>query len=294
MLLKAAYPYGLFGDGPTCKGQFGKQGFRGDELYWPWYCDISNTGDVAIADTDNDRIQVFNSSTFTSIFPPFGGKGSGPDCLRSPRSVKFSTIPGTSLAVADTGNRRISLLRINFQLGKLEHAFSFGSTILQEPSDVAIDRRNGNILVVDSALNKVFIFSSCGELIGEVEQRGFTFKNPSGVTVTHDGKSDVYVSDTGNHCLRRFSCNGDYLGVLGSLGCQEGQFNCPRGVSVDRRGYIFVSDEQNNRVQMFTPDLAHMTTAISGVPLPKGVCAGLELIVTTADQLNFVKVYRSC
>ncbi|KAF6032481.1 hypothetical protein EB796_009211 [Bugula neritina] len=288
-----AYPYGFYGKGAKCVAQFGQQGFRGDDLFWPWYCDISNSGDIAIADTDNNRIQVFQSSQNTSIFPPYGGLGVKEGDLKSPRSVKYSPIPGTSFAVADTGNKRISMLRINYKLGQIEHVFSFGQTIFVEPSDVAVDRRNGNIVVADSGLNKVLINNQYGECIGELEQRGFQFCRPSAVTVTHDGKSDIYVSDSGNHCIRKFTCNGDYVGALGRLGAEEGEFNTPRGIALDRQGYVYVADEFNNRVQMFTPDLAHVTTVVSSVPRPKGVAVGQQLLVTSGDQSSFAKVFQS-
>lgn len=224
-----AYPRGAFGDGIRCLDEFGRQGFRGDELFWPNFCDISNTGDIAIADTDNNRIQVFQAQQYTSIFPPFGGKGTDQNSLNRPMSVKFSSIPGSNLIVADTGNKRICLLRINFALGKLETSATFGSTHLVEPTDMAVDRRNGNIVVVDTALNQVMIFSHAGEYLGNLEQRGFNFKHPSSVVITHDGLSDIYVSDTGNNCVRRFTCSGDYVGVMGTLGAAEGQFDNPKG-----------------------------------------------------------------
>lgn len=223
------YPYGPFGGGSSCVAQFGPQGFRGDDLFWPWYCDISNTGDIAIADTDNNRIQILRSGQYTGVFPPFGGKGIDDQSFNGPRGIKYSVIPGTSLAVADTGNKRICMLRINFKLGKLETAFTFGQTTFKEPSDVAVDRRSGNIIVADSGLNRVLIHNQRGEYLADVEQRGFQLNRPSSVTVTHDGKSDIYVSDSGNHCVRRFSCNGDYMGSLGQLGTKEGEFNTPRG-----------------------------------------------------------------
>lgn len=226
---QGVYPNGLFGGGVRCLCEFGPQGFRGDELFAPYHCDASNTGDIAIADTENHRIQIFQSAGYTSIFPPFGGQGFGEGQFNHPKSVKYSAIPGTNIAVADTGNRRVCLLRINFKLGKLEHVRSFGQTQFQEPTDLAIDRRNGNIIVVDTALNKVLIMNQYGQFQGCLEERGFNFHRPTSVAVTHDGKSDIYVSDTGNHCIRRFTCNGDYVGVLGKLGSAEGEFNNPRG-----------------------------------------------------------------
>lgn len=53
-----------------------------------------------------------------------------------------------------------------------------------------------------------------------------------------------------------------------------------------------MADECNNRIQMFSPDLCHVTTVVSDVPLPKGVAAGLDLVVTTGDQKCFAKVFK--
>jgi len=49
-------------------------------------------------------------------------------------------------------------------------------------------------------------------------------------------------------------------------------YNVHTGIALDRQGYVYVADEFNNRVQMFTPDLAHVTTVVSSVPRPKAKC----------------------
>lgn len=64
------------------------------------------------------------------------------------------------------------------------------------------------------------------------------------------------------------------------------------GITLDRQGYLYVADEFNGRVQMFSPDLLHVTTLISNLHRPKGVAAGMNLVVTTGDQTNFVKIYQ--
>lgn len=64
------------------------------------------------------------------------------------------------------------------------------------------------------------------------------------------------------------------------------------GIALDRQGYLYVADEFNGRVQMFSPDLLHVTTLVSNLHRPKGVAAGLKLVVTTGDQVNFVKIYE--
>ncbi|XP_013402310.1 tripartite motif-containing protein 2 [Lingula anatina] len=273
--------------------EFGRIGFKQDELYWPWFLDTSSTGDIAVADTDNNRIQVFNTHTHSVVFPPYGvqGQGTNKGELLAPRSVKYSPIPELHFTVADTGNRRVVLLRINFKSGCLEEVGEFGRTIFREPSDVSCDWRTGNMYVTDTSLNKVTIHNKYGELVSELRpQPQRPFYQPMGVAVDENGR--VFVTDMGNNAVKIFDRNGDFIQEIGGLGTGLGQFNRPKGICIDRKGYIYIADEGNSRVQMWSSDLKYMSEIITSTPMPKGVAAHNQLFVTTGDQYNFVKVYN--
>ncbi len=71
--------------------------------------------------------------------------------------------------------------------------------------------------------------------------------SPAGVAVTP--QNDVVVID-GVH-VQKFNAEGEILLVWGKAGAGEGELSRPRGLAVDRQGYIYVADTGNNRVQKF-------------------------------------------
>jgi DNA-binding beta-propeller fold protein YncE len=76
------------------------------------------------------------------------------------------------------------------------------------------------------------------------------FNNPQGVAV--DAAGNVYVADSGNHRIQKFSPTGTHLTNWGSQGTGDGEFDHPSGIAVDGSGNVFVADALNDRVQKFT------------------------------------------
>jgi len=52
----------------------------------------------------------------------------------------------------------------------------------------------------------------------------------------------------------RYNANGELLSEFGSVGTGPGQFDLIHGVGVDRDHRLYVSDRDNNRIQVFTED----------------------------------------
>jgi hypothetical protein len=69
--------------------------------------------------------------------------------------------------------------------------------------------------------------------------------------VCHMGSAQhrVCVVDTTGHIVRSYG---------GPKGSSTGQLNGPLNLAVDTRGYVFVADYYNDRVQVFSPTLTHL------------------------------------
>ena len=79
------------------------------------------------------------------------------------------------------------------------------------------------------------------------------FNNPKGVAVSANNR--IYVADTHNQRVQVFDgTTRQYIATLGTTG-KEGtsntEFNGPSGVAVSADNRIYVTDQNNNRVQVF-------------------------------------------
>jgi len=76
------------------------------------------------------------------------------------------------------------------------------------------------------------------------------FSSPKRLAVDNSGY--VYVADSANDRIQKFTMDGTFLAKWGSPGSGDGEFNNPSGVAVDSSGYVYVSDTGNSRIQKFT------------------------------------------
>ncbi|MGA2586662.1 MAG: PEGA domain-containing protein [Candidatus Aminicenantales bacterium] len=71
-------------------------------------------------------------------------------------------------------------------------------------------------------------------------------------SIAVDSSGNIYVADTLNHRVQKFTSGGGFVAAWGSLGYGDGQFNDPTGVAVDASGNVYAVDSNNHRVQKFT------------------------------------------
>ena len=96
-----------------------------------------------------------------------------------------------------------------------------------------------------TVLKPVAVWGKAGSGQGE-------FNEPRGLAA--DAQGNVYVADTKNDRIQKFSPTGDVLAVWGEDGEQPGQFKDPHGIAVGPDGSVFVADTWNHRVQKFDPN----------------------------------------
>ncbi|MPZ05882.1 MAG: hypothetical protein GEU26_05590 [Nitrososphaeraceae archaeon] len=63
--------------------------------------------------------------------------------------------------------------------------------------------------------------------------------------------SYVFVVDSNNDRIQKFTSNGTFVDEWGTAGAGPGQFNNPGRIAVDPSGNLFVADFGNNRIQKF-------------------------------------------
>lgn len=65
--------------------------------------------------------------------------------------------------------------------------------------------------------------------------------------------SGIYIVDTGNNRIQKFTTNNEFSIAWGQYGREPGMFMSPSSVAISRTGnYIYIVDTANNRIQKFT------------------------------------------
>ncbi len=131
---------------------------------------------------------------------------------------------------------------------------------LDQPNGIAVDA-SGNVFIADTwnhrvvELNPQFQFvrtwGTFGDLKGKLGEPG-QFYGPRSLAV--DPAGNVYVSDTGNKRIVKFTNDGKFVAQWGGAGAGEGQFQEPIGIALDQAGNIIVADTWNRRVQKLSPE----------------------------------------
>ncbi len=114
----------------------------------------------------------------------------------------------------------------------------------------------GDIWLSDAANHRVLLINQKGEFIGVIgegkEASGeHGFNTPGGLAL--DGQGNLYVVDTLNHEVKKYSPLGVYLSTI----CGD-RLSLPKAVALDENGRIYVSDDRLMSVLAFGPDGSYL------------------------------------
>ena len=277
---------------PVCL-RFGYKGKGRGELNNPSDIAIANNGVIAVADTLNDRIQLFTSRG--GFLRQFGSPGDDVGKFSSPTGLCFSK--SGQIVVADQQNNRIQVFSLEGVLCKVILCKGRNAGDFKNPTGVTVDEE-GQLLVTDQQNHRVVVLNNEGVYcshFGSLGTNDGEFNNPSYIAVTQDG--EIFVTDTSNHRVQIFDPLGKFQRKFGRPGTGDGEFHYPSGITVDSSGYVFVSD-RTNRVQVFNSHLRFVTKfggKLSGdgqLSGPQGIDYTPEGRVAVADAgNNSVKVF---
>jgi RHS repeat-associated protein len=249
---------------PVFGEAFGDTASGPGQLAAPAGLATDSEGNVWVADTSHNRIQVFDSKG--EFVRQFGAKGTGDGQFREPRAVAIDA--AGNAWVADTGNRRLQ--KFNSK-GEFLAKFSTldEAAPSRRPMAVAV-APDGDLWTVeyDTLLTnnpKVREWSSAGTLLSSFGSQGSgngQLAEPAGIAI--DSTGNVWVADSGNNRIQAFKASGEFIRKFGSAGTGNGQLQKPKGLAFDAEGKLWVADTLNNRLQRFSAEgtyLAQFGTA---------------------------------
>lgn len=237
-----------------------------EELSPPSGLCFSQEGHLLLADDFNHRIQIYDSQS--NLLHCFGSKGKEPGQFQYPKGIAVD--PDGNIYVADSWNHRIQKFD-----PKGAHILSFGNCgdgkgELNEPYDILVEP-SGNMIVVERYNHRIQFFDPQGKSLGWVGNRGTLLEEqlaelqgtPANLlspplfelptSIAKDSGGNYFITDSGNHRVRKFNSQWQEILSIGEKGSEPGQFEYPLCVTVAPNDLLYVADLNNERVQVFSP-----------------------------------------
>lgn len=200
-------------------------------------------GKIYVADNRAPGLVVFD--LVTPRYSVVEGAGAGK--MQRPINVTIDT-DGTKY-VTDTARNQVLV----YDRGD-KFVTAFGAKGEYKPVDTlvvgerlyVVDIEHHEVHVLDKRSGKLqFKFGKPGSKEGELY-------HPTNIAIGPNG--DVFVTETSNFRVQRFTAEGKTLRTYGEVGDTPGKFARPKGIALDRAGRLYVADAAFQNVQIFDPN----------------------------------------
>jgi streptogramin lyase len=259
---------------------------------------------IFIADAGGHRVWVSRlvevAQGVVRQVQPYAGDGTANYLDALDVTARFNTPHGLALSsngrllITDTGNHCVRMILPSAAGGGVQMVSTLAgkggtsgymdevgaSALFNQPWGIVVDAE-GNAYVSERGNHCIRKITPAGVVTTLAGQSGTAghrdgdprtarFSDPRGLAIAPAG--DIFVADTGNHCIRRIAPNGQvttYAGVPGSAGFKQGlgaeaQFNAPVALARGGEGTLYVLDSNNRRVRRVTTDTIVSTYGGSG------------------------------
>ena len=237
----------VFDSSYKCLRSFGNTGPEESRIGQPLGVSISSDNIVFIASASAHCVTKFTLEG--QFIASVGSRGSGRLQFNTPCAIAYNDT-NNKVYVCDTHNHRITILNHD-----LTFHGSFGSKgsetgKFNDPFGISVDSR-GNVLVADYSNSRIQVFDASGHYLSSIthttpEQK---LQTPTSVSVGPD--DCVYVVEQSYSRVSIFDQTGKYIKSFGKNGDKDGEFDEPYAIAVSDEGYVYVSDTDNDRIQVF-------------------------------------------
>lgn len=231
--------------------RFGSLGSGERQFSSPVGVAIHPNGDVAVADTGNNRIALLKHDGLRLKWvAALGQKGSAVGQFNAPMGVAFDS--KGNLYVADTGNNRI---QVREPQGRF-HVLKTG--ILEGPSAIAaIDAGEAwtfhqqgpyanRLAVIDKEGERLQTLTLTGESLAQVTAAEIPDPPVKLFGCAFDYYGNVVATDYAGSCLRKFNQDLKLLVSFGTVGNDDYEFTEPRGIAIHHQfGQVIVAEKKS-------------------------------------------------
>jgi hypothetical protein len=109
-----------------------------------------------------------------------------------------------------------------------------------------------------------------------------TWKDPTSISI--DPTGSVYISDTGNHRIQKWTLSGEIEREIGGFGWEKEQFHRPVAIRARNGLDVFVADYSNQRIERYDKDLNFIATFIATEDTPDHLLFGFPKDVDISSQ----------
>lgn len=254
-------------------------------------------GNIYIADRNNYRIRKISTSGVITTIVGTGSAGfSGDGGAATAATINY---PGDivldnlgNLYFADSYNNCVRMVNTSGIITTIAGTGIAGysgdggaatSAKLNIPIGIALDASTGTIYIADQQNHRVRKVNAAGIISTIVGNGTVGYSGDGGPStsalinypnyVSVDQTGNVYVTDNGNHCIRKISTTGIITtvagnGLAGATGdggpATAARLNYPAGTSFDSAGKLYIADYGNNRIRIVNASGTITTIAGTG------------------------------
>ena len=211
----------------------------------PWGIAVGDNGDIVVAEWSAHCITIFNKER--KKVRSFGTRGTKKGQFTYPHGVAI-TNDGHLLV---TDEHRLQKLTFDGVCVQSVGSSGRGSGQLQfdTPRGIAVHPSTGLVFVADCDNNRIQVFNSDLTYAHSITLHGDNqFNKPYDVSLDSDGC--VYVAESHNHCVTKFTTTGQFITRFGSEGSAPGQLYFPSSLTINN-DLVYVSEWADHRVSVF-------------------------------------------